>query len=97
MQVSETGTDKPETAPESAVFGALPAGSKAVGDAMRDAPDESGATISTDTVGVATGRTGGSAAGSGTESARGATSGDTAGGGPAPGATTAGRGAVAED
>jgi hypothetical protein len=84
------------TDPE-ALTGSLPAGPEAVADALLDAVDETGATISTDTVGVASGRTGETAAGRNTDSARGASSGDTSGSGPLPGATTGGRGAVAED
>ena len=95
--MSETRNPAGDAAPGNPVAGELPAGSEALEQALLEATDETGATITTDTVGVASGRTGGTAPGAGTDSARGATSGDTAGGGAAPGATTAGRGAVAED
>jgi len=95
--MSEKTHSTQDPGPESALAGDLPAGSERLAQALQDAPDETGATISTDTVGVATGRTGGGTAGQNTDSARGATSGDTSGEGTPPGETSAGRGAVAED
>jgi hypothetical protein len=80
---------------EAAVPDEVPAGSDRIAEALQESVDETGATATVDTVGVATGRTDEVPAGRGTPSVRGALSGDTSGPGPAPPPTIAGRGNVA--
>jgi hypothetical protein len=86
----------PDDPTEAVVPGEVPAGSEGIAEALHESVDETGATATVDTVGVAAGRTAEIAAGRGTPTVRGALSGDTSGPGPAPKATIAGRGNVAK-